>query len=151
MIFCIVALSETCIVLFLAYHDTPDLLPPWIVELLAACFCRRRGARPAPTQVVPTDAETVSLGAWTKLTAQQIAKADTSLASAVARSMDLLPPHAGEKAPTADACEGASEEASWVDGVARLSLFERFFAELVPEHNGTGPSRTASARDPTAP
>merc|ERR1719440_1875348 len=37
LIFCVISLAESCLVLFLAHHDEPTLLPPWIVELLWGC------------------------------------------------------------------------------------------------------------------
>ena len=128
LIFCIVALGETCIVLFLAFHEDPHLVPPWIVELFMACMPRCLRSRQARPKVLPHSAgsEKGSSGAYATVTESDIAKADTSLASQLTRSM-------GFADFTAETDESNQQAAT------RLSLFERYFMCLDSKATGTIP------------
>ena len=139
LIYCIVALSETCIVLFLAFHEDPHLLPPWFMELIVICMPRCVRARVSSPRVAPQDGSTtrsasaISVGStegYDSVTESNVAEAETSLASHVARSMGLVATEEPGKRAKAVSSE---------DAATRLSLFERYFMTLDADAVGSIP------------
>jgi len=135
-IFSIVALCETCVVLFLAWHTDPHLLPPWLVELVWACTPHRvieaaKASAAVPVDVLPPERQTTdavvprSAAHWSLITAHKVFKAETSaasLASKFARAAGIAKPRPADF--------GGATRAAEEDGCERLTLFERCFTEL---------------------
>jgi len=132
--FCILALAETCVVLFLAHHEDPHLLPPWIVGLLWACVpsaCKSGRHNEAP---LSSKLSSNALQDLAKADLHDLANAHTSLASQIARNMGLVddtPTSTKSSSPPAGEGRGdVSSDDTNDDACERLSLFERYFFRL---------------------
>ena len=134
--FCIIALAETCVVLFLAHHEDPHLLPPWIVELLWACVpsaCKSDRHNEAP--LLSSKLSSNALQDLAKSDLHDLANAHTSLASQIARNMGIVedtPTTTKSSSPPAGEGRGdvANNDDTNDDACERLSLFERYFSRL---------------------
>ena len=131
LIFCIIALAETCVVLFLAYHNDPHLLPPWIIDLfMATCgSCLGRQTAGKAGQVLPLK------GAPKTSEARRLQNLlEPSAASRFARAWGLADDGATPRAPL------TAEE-----GLERLTLYERYFHALDEEARESLPAERVFA------